>query len=116
MTSSSLVRLWPVPEGRLSAQLGKVPGWALMVFVFSIVVAFSPNLIWVSGIHGDYETIYFGSSGQGMIDQLLAIGRPVAAIFNDLTILPMQSVSAIRWIRIFSILTAAVLGLQMLVI
>jgi hypothetical protein len=116
MTSSTLSRLWPASTGRLASRLGKVPLWTAALFVLGLVVVFSPNLIWVSGIHGDYETIYFKSAGQGMIDQLLAIGRPVAAIFNDLTILPMQSVSSIRWIRMFSLLTACVLGMQMLTI
>ncbi len=114
MTLVSIASLWPAGSGRISARLGKVSRSTAALLALAIVIAFSPNLLWVGGIHMDYETLYYGSSGQGLIDQLFALGRPVAAVFNDVTIWPLGSVSDIRWVRVFSILTACVLGLQML--
>ncbi len=101
---------------RPTSRLGKVPPWTILLYGSALIIAFWPNVVWVSGIHGDYETLYFKSSGMGMVDQLFAIGRPVAAFIANLTIWPLHSLADFRWARVFSLLTMCLLGLQMLAI
>src|ERR1700682_5030509 len=116
MTEATMSRGPELVDDRQRSRLVKVPRWAFLLFVLAVGIAFWPNLVQVSGIHGDYETLYFKSSGMGMVDQYFAIGRPVAAVIANLTMWPLHSLADFRWVRLFSVLTACLLGLQMLAI
>ena len=116
MAEAAAARGRALVDGWRRSRLGQVPTWVFGLFVAAIAIAFWPNIVQVGGIHGDYETLYFKSSGMGMVDQYLAIGRPVAAVIANLTMWPLQSLADFRWVRLFSVLTACLLGLQMLAI
>jgi len=94
----------------------RVPLVAILAFSIGVVFAFSPNLVQVYGIHGDYETLNFKSPTffHPEAEALFAIARPVAALLTNLTILPVQTLSDYRWTRVFSILTVCFLGYQLM--
>lgn len=106
----------PVWRFRTATWLPSVPIGAALVFAAVIGLAYSPGVLVVHGIHGDYEMLVYRGTGflHPEAGHLFAIGRPVSALLTNLTILPLQSLSDFRWVRIFSILTVCILGIQMM--
>ncbi len=98
------------------AWLREIPLWAILAFSAAIAVAYSPNVIHVFGIHTDYDNLYTRSPHflHPEAEHLFAVARPVAALFSNLTMLPVLSIGDYRWTRIFSIIMVCVLGAQMM--
>lgn len=95
-----------------------LPRWTVVVFTAAVLVAYSPNVLQVFGIHNDYEMLYYKSSGffHPEAEHLFSIGRPIAALLTNLTMLPIHSLSDYRWTRLFSIATVVVCGSMMMAI
>ena len=104
--------------GGLRSWWNRVPAWAVLAYSLGIFLAFSPNVIVVSGIHNDYEMLQFKSSGffHSEAEQLLSVARPVAALLTNLPILPLHSLADFRWSRLFSLLTICLIGVLMMAI
>jgi hypothetical protein len=98
--------------------IGRIPIWAVAVTCAAIVLAFSPNIVQIYGIHNDYEMLNFRSRSflHPEAESLFAIARPVAALLTNLPMLPVDSLLDFRWTRIFSILTICFLSCQMIAI
>jgi hypothetical protein len=112
VTTPPLGSWWAV---KVLRQIGILPA---AVFVLFLTLAMSPNLIHIYGIHNDYEALTAKRLGffHAETDQLLAVGRPVAALLSNLPILPLHSLADFRWARLFSLLTAIIAGLQLIYI
>ena len=83
----------------------RVPLWAFALLVSaSYIVAWSPNLLHVFGIHNDYEMLIFKNYGllYSEAEQSFSIARPVGALLSNLTVLPAESIADLRWTRLFS--------------
>ncbi|HYD04342.1 MAG TPA: hypothetical protein VEC60_01390, partial [Reyranella sp.] len=93
-----------------------VPGWAILALCLAVTVAFSPNLLAIYGIHNDYEMLHFKSFTflHPEAEEQFAIARPLAALFTNLTILPVDTLSDYRWTRLFSLMTLCLLGAQLM--
>src|SRR5216684_752627 len=96
----------------------KVPGWTIVGFCAVYLAAFLPCVLFVVGIHNDYEMIWYKTWGLFHTEAhaLVAIGRPVAALLTNLTVLPAVEIADFRWVRLFSIATIWVMGAQLLII
>ncbi|MBS0546240.1 MAG: hypothetical protein JSR24_00745 [Proteobacteria bacterium] len=98
--------------------LDKVPGWTIVAFCIVYLAAFLPCVVFVVGIHNDYEMIWYKTWGLFHTEAaaLVAIGRPIAALLTNLTVLPAMEIADFRWIRMFSIATVWVMGIQLMII
>lgn len=96
----------------------RIPAWTIFVFCSAIAVAYSPNVLHVFSIHDDYNQLVWKSEGFFFFHietpHLFADARPVAALLTNVPLLPVHSLADFRWVRIFSLLTVAVLGTQMI--
>lgn len=88
----------------------------IAAFSLAFLIALSPNVLHVYGIHNDYEMLIFKNHGLLFheAEHLFSIARPVAALFSNLTLLPAETIQDFRWTRLFSIATVCVLGVQMM--
>lgn len=116
MTSLAPSRSDPTWRIRIASWARGVPAAAILVFVAIIGLAYSPAVWAVYGIHGDYEMLVYRNTGllHPESGHLFAIGRPVAALVTNLTVLPVQSLADVLRMRVFSLLTIGVLGVQMM--
>jgi hypothetical protein len=94
----------------------RVPIWAIIIFSVSFAFAISPNLVYVYGIHNDYEMLTFKNHGFLFheAEHLFSIARPVGALLANLTLLPAESIADFRWTRLFSVATVCFMGFQMM--
>lgn len=95
---------------------GPVPIWAIALFSLGFALAISPNLLYVYGIHNDYEMLVFKNRGFLFHEarHLFSIARPVGALLANLTLLPAESIADFRWTRLFSVATVCFMGFQMM--
>jgi len=102
----------------IGERLSRVPLWAFLVLATTMLLAFSPNLLLVYGIHNDYESLLVKERGLWHAEalDLASLGRPVAALLSNLPLLPIESMADYRWSRLFSLVTLFVLGVQLMVI
>ena len=96
----------------------KVPGWTIGTFCGVYLAVFLPCVAFVVGIHNDYEMIWYKTWSPFHTEAaaLVAIGRPVAALLTNLTVLPAMEIADFRWIRLFSVATVWLMGTQLLII
>lgn len=96
----------------------KVPSWTIVAFCAVYLAVFLPCVAFVVGIHNDYEMIWYKTWGLFHTEAaaLVAIGRPVAALLTNLTVLPAMEIADFRWVRLFSIATVWVMGAQLMII
>jgi hypothetical protein len=115
MRHSTLRRQRPLLDALAQSWPRNNPITAVLVVAFAIVVAFSPNILVVSGIHNDYEMLYYRSPGFFHIEagSLVAIARPVSTLLTNLPLIAVHSLSEFRWTRIFSTLSLCFLAAQM---
>jgi hypothetical protein len=130
MSSSAVSRISTPSRGRAAAWLHRaIPLWTILVFGGAIAVAYSPNLLQVYSINDDYDVLVFTKWSFLVLPRifasyhlsihpetlhLFAIARPVAALFTNLPLWPVQSWADFRWVRLFAVLTVCFLGTQML--
>ncbi len=88
------------------------------LFVAGFFFAMSPNLVFLYGVHNDYEMLIFKSNGllHHEAEHLFSIARPLAALFANITLLPVSGFDDYRWTRLFSTLSVCLLGCQMIAI
>jgi hypothetical protein len=101
---------------RAASWLPAIPLWAALAFSAGFLLAMSPNLLRLYGIHNDYEMIINRSEGFFFAEagHLASIGRPIAALISNLPMLPVRGFEDFRWTRLFSALTVCVLGMQLM--
>lgn len=77
---------------------------------------YAPNVIHVFGIHTDYENLLTRNPHlfHPEAGHLFAVARPVAALFTNVTMAFVDSLTDYRWTRLFAILTVCVLGTQLI--
>jgi hypothetical protein len=97
---------------------GKVPAWTIVAFCAIYVAVFLPCVVYVVGIHNDYEMVWFKHWGllHGESTAMFALARPVAALLTNLTVLPAMQIADFRFVRMFSILTTWIIGAQLIII
>ncbi|MEI6200899.1 MAG: hypothetical protein WCP68_03010 [Enhydrobacter sp.] len=97
---------------------GKVPAWTIVAFCTIYLAVFLPCIIYVVGIHNDYEMIWYKAWSllHNESTAMFALGRPIAALLTNLTILPAMEISDFRVVRLFSIATTWVIGAQLIII
>jgi hypothetical protein len=86
------------------------------VFAFLAAIAYAPNILIVVGIHNDYELLRLKSLTilHPEAEQLIRIGRPVAALLSNVPVWPLQTLEDYRWSRIFSVATLCGLAAMMM--
>lgn len=116
MTISTWCREVPASRSQIVVWLRKLPFWAIFVFVAAVAIVYSPNVIQVFGVHTDYDNLFTRNPHflHPEAGHLFAVARPIAALFTNLMMLPVASLSDYRWTRLFSIFTLCVLGTQMI--
>lgn len=119
MSGSDLSRNFSSSRRQSSPALYKrIPAWTIFVFCIAIAVAYSPNVLHVFSINDDYDQLVWKSEGFFFFHietpHLFADARPIAALLTNVPLLPVHSLADFRWVRIFSLLTVAVLGTQMI--
>src|SRR5471032_1427597 len=92
--------------------------WTMACFAVAICVALSPNVIYIAGVHGNYDNWMAKSRTLLFSDatRLFLFGRPVAALTSNWPLLPLEHLSDYHWLRLFSVATVCVLGSQLIVI
>lgn len=98
-------------------RLGRIPAWAILVFVAAIFVAYSPSVLTVFQILADFDALALKEHHLFFHNEavhLVTIARPVAALLSNLPVVPVQSPGDFRWVHLFSILTVCVLGWQLI--
>ena len=116
MGSSSLSGARLLWRGVAAVGANRILVFAILVFSGAIAVAYAPSVLQVFGIHNDYEMLYTRSLQffHPEAAHQFAIGRPICALFTNLTVLPLEYLADYRWTRLFAILTVCVLGAQMI--
>lgn len=108
----------PKTRGHIATWLRKKTAVvAILAFFVVLAVAYSPTVLQVFNLLDDYDVLeakrdYFFFHMEMV--HLFSIARPVAALLTNLPILPVQSPEDFRWLRFFSLLTAGVIGAQMI--
>ncbi len=118
MTGSASFGGGPPLRGRASWFLyRRIPIWPILVFAGVIAAAYSPNVLQVFSLLDDYDMLSLKSLRfffHNESEHLFSVARPLAGLFSNLPLLPVQSAADFRWVRILAILTVCVTGAQMI--
>ena len=118
MTGSASFGVAPPLRGRASRFLyRRIPIWPILVFAGVIAAAYSPNVLQVFSLLDGYDMLSLKSSRfffHNESEHLFSVARPLAGLFSNVPLLPVQSAADFRWVRILSILTVCVTGAQMI--
>lgn len=91
------------------------PGWAFVVFVVAVCVAYSPGVLSVFSILADFDALALKREHYFFHNEavhLLSIARPVAALLSNLPVPFVSSPEDFRWFHLFALLTVCFLGWQ----
>lgn len=102
--------------GLQSYQSYRLPAWAIVTFVVAMCAVYAPGIVFVYGIHNSYDALIYKNEGLFHADalRLFEFARPVAGLFSNLTVLPLERLQDLRWTRIFALLTVCALGVQLM--
>lgn len=120
MNGLALPRSLPSLSDRTATWLYKrLPIWPVLIFCIVVAIAYSPNVVNVFCLIDDYDVLvlkrtFFFFNPE--MEHLFSIARPIAALFTNLFLLPVESLPDLRWVRIISVLTVCVLGTQLMAI
>ena len=93
------------------------PWWTVVALVAAMTCAYFATIVYVFGIHDDYETLLYKSSNPFFFNdaaQALSIARPILILVSNIPLAPMHSIADFRWGRVFSLLTVCFLGFQLI--
>src|SRR5579875_1452331 len=87
---------------------------AIAAFAVAAIAAYVPIVLFVFGIHTDYDQLYYKSYHFIFREapQLFSVARPIAALLSNITLLPISTLAGLRWYRCFSLFSFIVIGTQ----
>ncbi len=91
-------------------------GVPVLVFWACMLAIYLPCLIFVYGVHNDFDQIYHKHPDYHYheADHLYSIGRPFGALISRIPLFLLSVPADLRWTRALSLFTAAVMGWGML--
>lgn len=104
-------------DGSVARPRDSRPGWAFLVFVVVVGIAYSPGLLNVFSVLADFDALSLKNEHfffHNEAAHLVSIARPVAALLSNLAVPFVQSPEDFRWVHLFSFSTICILGWQMI--